>query len=86
MVAQLRERCAGGGETRRLMSLAADEIERLRAALAGHIIEPVPQEVLADIDSQLCDDCEPFTSVRIVERLREHGWRIVRVPDHDDPA
>lgn len=73
---------AGWGRVARLN----DEIERLRAALAGHIIEPVPQEVLADIDSQLCDDCEPFTSVRIVERLREHGWRIVRVPHHDDPA
>ena len=31
IVAQLRERCAGGGETRRLLDVAAAEIERVRA-------------------------------------------------------
>lgn len=32
IVTQLRERIAGGGETRRLLGIAADEIQRLRAA------------------------------------------------------
>lgn len=56
---------------------AADEIERLRAV---QVVDPaaIPTEVLADIDSQLCDDCDPFTSERIVCRLWQHGWRITR--------
>lgn len=33
IVTRLSERCAGGGETRRLMSQAVDEIERLRAEI-----------------------------------------------------
>lgn len=33
IVQQLRERCVGGGETRRIMSEAADEILQLRRLL-----------------------------------------------------
>lgn len=64
---------AGWGRVARLN----DEIERLRAV---QVVDPaaIPTEVLADIDSQLCDDCDPFTSERIVCRLWQHGWRITR--------
>lgn len=34
IVAALRQRCAGGGQTRALIDAAADEIERLRTELA----------------------------------------------------
>lgn len=36
-----------------------------------------PQPVIESIDTQLCEDCDPFTSNRIVDRLHQEGWEIV---------
>ena len=47
LVTRLRERCAGGGETRRLLDEAADMIDRLRQEMreTRHLLEAANYEL-----------------------------------------